>query len=159
MICMGRQVVIVLEGKREITAPARAGMLHDGSGDDWPECSLLIAPFKGWVREPSRSELSAGRDYFGRGSEIGAGVIDLPPCDLKSWTEVGDAKEIFYDRAGEKAPGYFRHRFHKPRGLWKIFFLVKRAAKGRVTLFKRGRIYRLDLPDGCIIDDRGIALP
>lgn len=157
---MGREIVIVLDTKREIAAPVRHGMLYDHTGDDWPRCSLLITKFRGWTHEPDKRESSSARDYFGRSAEIGAGTIDLPDASLAKWQRIGNAAEIFYDRAGTKAPGYYRHRFHKPRGLWKVIFFFKgRAAKDPVVLFKTKGAYRLELPDGCMIDDRGIAVP
>lgn len=160
LLCLGREIVIVLSNKREITAPRRAGMLHDASGNDWPACSLLITHFRSWTHEPDRHELSSGRDYFGRNAEIGAGTLDLPSRSLRTWRRIGDVSEIFYDRAGTKAPGYFRHRFHKPRGLWKVIFFFKgRAGKDPVILYKTTGAYRLELPAGCMIDDRGIAVP
>lgn len=157
---MGREIVIVLSSKREISPPMRAGMLYDHTGTDWPRCSLLIAGFRGDTHDPDKRELSSARDYFGRDADIGAGTVDLPTTRLSSWRRVGEASEIFYGRAGTKAPGYFRHRFHKPRGLWKVIFFFKgRAGKDPVVVYKLGRAYRLELPKGCMIDDRGIAVP
>lgn len=159
---MGRETLIVLEKRaREIAPPKRAGMLHDYTGRAWPKCSLLIQRFDGYVDDPDSRELSDAKDYFGRDAvdDIGVGEIELPPRGLSHWREIGEVKEIFYDRAGTKAPGYFRHRFHKPRGLWRLIHFFKRSAKLPVICYARRGAYRLDLPEGCIIDDRGIALP
>jgi hypothetical protein len=157
---MGREVAIVLRTKRELAPSVRAGLLYDDSGDAWPRCSLLIATFDGFTHEPTSAERRAAKDYFGRSATIGAGRVTIPPRSLSGWRRVGDVTDIFYDRAGTKAPGYFHHRFHKPRGLWKLLFLFKpTAAKAPVVLYQRRGAYRLELPDGCIVDDRGIALP
>lgn len=158
---MGRDVAIVLTNDREIDPPSRAGMLYDETGIDWPKCSLLIAPFRGWTHEPeSTKTFKSARYYFGRDTEIGAGTLTIPARALSSWTRVGDVREIFYLRAGTKAPGRFQHRFHKPRGLWRLIFLFnRRAANTPVVLYKSRGAYRLELPDGCMIDDRGIARP
>lgn len=155
---MGRAVLFVTKAGRDLNAPARHGMLHDPNGETWPKCSLLVTHFEqGW----KESKASEGRDYFGRNAIVWEGETELPPRDLARWKTVGELSTIFYDRAGTKAPGYFRHVFHKPRGLWRLLFLVKpRAAKGAVVLSRYGRnTYRVDLPSGCIVDDRGIALP
>jgi hypothetical protein len=157
---MGREILIVLSSEREIASPASAGMLYDHSGADWPRCSLLVTRFRGYTHDVDKRELGAARDYFGRNAEIGAGTVDLPPKSFAAWTRVGEVSEIFYGRAGTKAPGRFRHRFHKPRGMWKVIFFFKgRAAKDPVVLYKTRNAYRLELPSGCMIDDRGIAVP
>jgi hypothetical protein len=155
---MGRDVTFLLKSDREISPPKRHGMLHDPSGETWPRCSLLVAHFEqGW----KESKAPDGRNYFGRNAVVWEGEAELPPKDISKWKTVGELKTIFYDRAGTKHPGYFRHMFHKPRGLWRLLFLVKRsAANGPVVLSRYGRnTYRIDLPDGCVVDDRGIALP
>lgn len=159
MICMGRKVVLVMKNGREIEPPLRYGMLHDPSGVYWPKCSLLIAKF---TQGKHLSDDSDGKNYFGRKSTFKEGFIDLPPRDLDRWTRVGEIDEIFYDRAGEKAPGFFQHRFHKPRGLWKPIFKVWGVFSKKITdpivVYRLGRAYRIELPT-CIIDDRGVAAP
>lgn len=154
LLCMGREVAFVV-GRKEISAPKRAGMLYDASGTHWPSCSLLIAPF-----EQGTEEVDAGHDYFGRKATVFEGHVKLPRRRLEEWNELGEVKEIFYDRAGTKHPGFFRHEFHKPRGIYKLVFLIKgKAAKQPAVLYKLGDCFRLELPKGCIVDDRGIVLP
>lgn len=156
LICMGREVEFVLKDGREIKAKqTRDGMLRDPSGTYWPKCSLLIAPFE----NGTEASKQAG-NYFGRDAEVFEGRVDLPPQSLGEWQELGEVREIFYDRAGTKHPGFFRHEFHKPRGMYKLVFLIKgRAAKEPAVLYQHGDYFRLDLPKGCVVDDRGIVVP
>ena len=155
-ICMGRQVEIDLIGGKTIVAPKRAGMLYDSSGDEWPNCSLLIAAFS---QGRHRDSSSGGKDYFGKKAEVFAGDCKTPPVSLASWRKVGEVEAVFYSRAGTKAPGDFEHQFHKPRGLWRLIFPFKSASKKPVILYKLGKALRLELPEGCMVDDRGIILP
>lgn len=169
LICMGREVEFDLretpigrfdQGKT-VVAPPDAGLLHDESGAYWPRCSLLVANF-----ERGSEETDEGKNYFGRGAGVKRGSVELPPKDISAWQKLGEIKTIFYDRAGTKAPGYFKHQFNKPRGLYKLVFLVKGKAGKQpavlYTLFSRRlgqSFYRVELPSGCIVDDRGIVLP
>lgn len=169
VICMGRQVEIDLReapvgrssGGKTIVPPPDAGLLHDESGDYWPKCSLLIADF-----ERGDEQTDEGESYFGRGATITRGYAEAPPDDLSAWQRLGEIKTIFYDRAGTKHPGFFRHEFNKPRDLWRLVFLIKgKAAKQPAVLYthysrRLGQtFYRVELPDGCIVNDRGIVLP
>ena len=169
LICMGRQVEIDLRasalgsGSRSKSVKPRrdAGMLYDESGASWPKCSLLIAGF-----ERGRKKTDEGSSYFGRNADIREGSIDLPPKDLSAWHKLGEIDQIFYDRAGTKHPGFFRHQFNKPRGLYRVIFMFKRrASKQPAVLYSLWRrkteeqFYRIELPEGCIVDDRGVVLP
>lgn len=156
---MGRKVEIDLRGSKTIRPPRDAGMLYDDSGTYWPKCSLLIAEF-----DRGRKKTNEGKDYFGRNADRREGHLDPPPQDISAWRRLGEIDQIFYDRAGTKYPGFFRHEFNKPKGIRvKLIFLVKgKAAKEPAVLYtlKSGKtFYRIELPGGCIVDDRGIVLP
>lgn len=154
LVCMGRKVEIVLRDGREVKPDARVGMLYDESGEFWSPESLLIASF-----EQGSEESAHGYGYFGKQAVVYEGHVDLPPEPLDSWKKLGEVKEIYYDRAGTKFPGFFRHEFNKPRGLYKLLFLFKKAAKLPAILYQRGSAFRIELPRGSIVDDRGIVLP
>lgn len=155
LLCMGREIEFDLKSGETIIAPVRAGMLFDATGAAWPKCSLLVKRF-----ESGTARSKEGKDYFGRKADVYEGDIELPPRALSQWKRRGELEAIFYERAGTKLPGFFRHRFNKPRGLYKVIFWIKgRAAKTPAVLYSRGRDYRVELPDGCIVDDRGIVLP
>lgn len=157
---MGRHVAFKLETRRTLEAPARHGMLFDATGRDWPACSLLVAPFEQGRRDADERELSGGgKAYFGKSASVRAGAIELPDRSLRGWQERGEVSEVYYQRAGTRAPGRYRHKFHAPTGLLRVVFALKSAAKEPAILYSMGRMYRLELPKGCIIDDRGIVLP
>lgn len=160
LICMGRDVIFVLRGGREISAHRkRDGMLYDESGYYWPRRSLLVAPFD--QGRESANHVQKVRDYFGRKFDTFEGCVTrLPPRSLHGWRELGAIDQIFYDRAG-KYEGPFRHRFNSHRNLTQLLIgaIHRGAANSPSILFTNGVCYRVDFPKGCIIDDRGIVLP
>lgn len=158
LICMGRDVFFVLRGGREVSARRRRdGMLYDSSGYYWPKCSLLVAPFE---QGRDTCDVSKARDFFGRRVDVLEGrVPQLPPKDMHAWRAVGEVDQVFYDRAG-KHDGPFRHKFNSPHGMFKLVALFKkRVAESKVILYSLNGCYRLELPRGCIVDDRGFVLP
>lgn len=130
-------------------------MLYDGSGYYWPACSLLVAPFENG-REPCDAEKA--RDFFGRTTRVFEGQASLPPRELHAWRRLGEVDQVFYDRAGKHA-GPFRHKFNAPRGLWQILWPFMKGSDKPAVLYAHSGCYRVELPQGCIIDDRGIVLP
>jgi hypothetical protein len=162
LICMGRHIIFEFDDCDDLQLPPRWGMLRDPSGTFWPSCSLLFTRF---TQGSEEDETKPARNYFGRNAEILRGHVDVPPHDLKhGWREVGIVKQIFYERAGTKAPGRFKHKFNDPRGwMWLVALFKKRVSETPAVLFEydRGGVsaLRLELPDGCLVDERGIALP
>jgi hypothetical protein len=133
-------------------AHASGTMLHDPSGSSWPSCSLLFASFKRGGREATKDERAA-REYLGREYEIRVGTVTLPTRDLSAWTEIGPVSRIEYTRPGTKAPRRYFHNFGERR-------LAGLFRKGELpTLYRLGRVYRLELRKGCTVDDRGIVHP
>jgi hypothetical protein len=157
---MGTCVTFVLKDGGEIDARKRDALLYDPSGRYWPRCSLLVAGFDrgGGVARDATKE---ARAFYGRSATIRAGTLEMvPPLDLSAWARLGPLESIFYERRGTKAPGYFRHEFNKPRGLWKLIFAIKgRSVKQPAVLYNLRSLYRVELPEGCIVDDRGIVAP
>ena len=154
LVCMGRQVEIVLRDGREVKPNARIGMLYDELGEFWSPDSLLVASF-----DQGTEETTHGRGYFGKQAIVYEGHVDLPPESLGVWKKLGEVKEIYYDRAGTKHPGFFHHEFNKPRGLYRLLFLFKKAGKLPAVLYQYGDAFRIELPRGSIVDDRGIVMP
>lgn len=123
-------------------------MMHDESGKAWAYCSVLVGPFQ--QGDTALANDSSMRWYFGKGYEARRGKVDLPPRAIGKWQEVGQVERIFYERTGERAPGYFQHPFKK-----ETFF----GKEIRVVLYRHDRFLRLELPDGCIINDLGFVSP
>jgi len=170
LICMGRKIEINLRapgiglgsGSKRVKPARDAAMLYDESGEDWPTCSLLIGEF-----DRGKTESDEGSDYFGRSATVFEGGIDLPPENISTWHKLGEINEIYYDRAGTKHPGFFHHKFNKAKNLTQLLLypFKSRAFKKPAVLYSFWRrktseqFYRIELPDGCIVDDRGIVVP
>ena len=141
----------------------RGTMMHDESGRAWPRNSLIIGPFKPNTHGPvpdNRFE-GAPRYYLGRGYKARYGTVNLPPRSLRAWKFVGYASrgepedgEIQYVRRGIRAPGGFYHPWNKPM----LFGLIQ-GGKGRVRLYRYGAFYRLEMPRGATVNDRGFVRP
>jgi hypothetical protein len=157
LICKGLDVGFRMSNGRTINAPKSYGMLHDPTGRDWSECSLLVAGFGPNERLATKKELSGeAKNYFGADYEAVISTITLPPKSMDAWTLVGKVKRLWYFREG-KFEGAYKHDFNKPRGLYRVVFLVK--GKRDVFLFKHERSYRLELGSGCLLSDLGVIVP
>lgn len=151
ILVKGTRVVFDLKDGRSIHAPARAGMLHDPDGSDWKRCSVLVGPF---ARTREAIEDKKATHYFGRNYQARACRISLPPKPLSDgWKPIGPLERIWYTRPGTKYPGPFQHKF-KRGWLRAIFGLKKRA-----IVYRRSGWYRIEMPDGCTLDDRGFVSP
>jgi hypothetical protein len=127
-------------------------MLHDHTGKTWPKCSLLFSPFqkKGISIDDPPKE---ARWFYGRAYDLSKGSVHIPPRALSTWSRVDASDNIQYTRPGTRAPGDYEHLFGKRR--WQALY-----RKGKLpTLYRLGRLYRLELGSGCIVDDRGIVSP
>ena len=154
LVLKGTDVAFELEDGREIEASKRYGMLHDETGREWPARSVLVGPFRkgGEAEDPPRR----ARDYLGRTYTIkqGEAKTEIVPRALWNWDELGQVARIYYLRGGTKAPGRWQHPFNK-----RSAFAVLVKGPGKVTLYKWGAWYRLQLPRGAMLDSRGIVWP
>lgn len=164
LLATGTRVHIDLDDGRRIHGVPGSASLHDRTGRAWPKCSVLIMVFpRSGARLATEEEMTGaprqylGRTYRGKVSE----PIDLPPKALGAWERVGtvsrvkgDKGEIWYSRGGTKHPGRYRHEFNKGGKLVGFF-----KGEGTVVLYQRGRALRLQLPRGCMLDDRGFVWP
>lgn len=152
ILLKGTHVRIVLEDGGSLRFAPSYGLMHDPDGKAWPRCSLLVGPYL--VSERRLEPTPAMRAYFGRRAIVYDGRVDLPPRPLRDWRLLGLASKgrIYYWRGGTRYPGPFRHRFN--RG-WAAVLLGDK----RVQVYRRGRFVRLEMPDGCTIDDRGLVRP
>lgn len=151
LIAKGTEVLFEMHDGRDIEPRSRYALLHDPDGVVWAKCSLLVMPFdRGGA--PLSDDDADSRDYFGAAYVRKVGSVDTPPSDLTEWQEVGAVRRIYYYRDGVKYPGDFKHTFGK-RSIASLF------RSGEAVLHKRGSLYRLELPDWCSVDDRGIVAP
>lgn len=130
-----------------VKPPASYALCHDPSGKDWPKCSILILPFR---RGQGETDYRPAKEYFGYDPGLGV-VTSSPPRDLKQWTLVCEVDAIDYWRPGIDHEGDYEHYF-KGRGyVW--------GDKQFPKVYRRGRIYRLELGGGCVVNWRGICHP
>jgi hypothetical protein len=125
-----------------VRAPGGYGLLHDPSGRDWAKCSGLVIPF-----ETGGDEIddNAARQYLGYPAR--EGQVILPPKALSAWKRIGPALEIFYFRRRPgRLPSIHRDQYYHP-------------FKGAATVYRRGRIFRVELGPGCEWNVRGIVKP
>lgn len=146
LIAKGRGVTFELTNGDEVHCSG--AMMHDPSGRWWPSKSVLVGPAR--LRESKIEIEGDARAYFGR-SDGHVGRVNTPPKALGDWSYLGEVADIFYTRSGRRS-GYYRHSFNE--GLMALL-----RGKKRVRLYKRGRFYRLELPRGAQLDDRGFVQP
>jgi hypothetical protein len=123
-----------------IRLPASYGTFHDQEGKVLPKCDVFFATYKKTGR-PAKLGLGHRR-YFG--ADYVAQVAVLPKIPIAGWKKIGEVAQIFYVRKGKRASGGFHHPF---------------AQGHRPVLYKNGRIYKLSLGSGCLVDDRGFRWP
>jgi hypothetical protein len=158
LVAKADDVGLVMSNGRRLDCPQRARMLHDDSGKVWPACSILIASIRRGRREATDDEFSGdAQSWLGKDYVAHVGSFDPPPRDLSQWKYVGDVKKIYYVRYGTKAPGQFKHRFNRARGLYHIVAIIN--GKREVKLYRRGRMYRLELGGGCLVSSLGLVWP
>jgi hypothetical protein len=152
LIALADALLFELANGKEVVPPLRHALLRDPQGEAWPSCSLLVGGFK--KSRGSYTEKDADADaWLGKTYRKREGAIELPPRELSVWRKVGDVTRIFYDRRGNRAPGVYKHPFEKLQ----LFALLK--GKGKATLYRYKRWYRLELAKGCIVSARGIVWP
>ena len=127
---------------RRIKLPSGYGCVHDPSGHKLPRCTVYFAPFS-LTGRPAKMDLY-DRKWFGADYKGVQAIVDV---DASRWEPVARVTKVFYLRRGARAPFGFHHTFE-----------VKNLelSKGRVG---RSTVYKLELPYGCVVDDRGFVFP
>lgn len=138
LIIKGNSVVFVMKDGQRLRCPPSYGIIHDPDGEHFSRCEVFIGPIKKTQRRPTKSTNKANR-YFGTRYVQKVALVDVPKGP---WNPVGECVEILYKRPGQYANKYF-HIFKKRSPM----------------VSKCKRYYRLNLKDGCIIDDRGFVFP
>lgn len=151
LLVKGRAVSFDLTDGAEIDAPTDSSLLHDPTGRYWKKTSCLVMPIRKDGDEDDGDDFT--RDYYGKNYQTRVGDVTLPPKRLDAWRYEGDVEEIWYTRPGKKYPGRYRHQFNGRN----LRTLVK--GTGRVRLYSRGSIFRLDMPRGAVADGRGFFWP
>lgn len=137
LIVKGEAVVFLLADGRRVKPPASYGIVHDPEGKVFSKCTIFVGPVRRTGESVGHSPNS--RAYFGKKYDLRKATTGRPNGSFKT---IGQVVEIRYRRRGRYAGGYY-HPF-------KAF---------APTLSRSGRWYKLDLRDGCIVDDRGFVFP
>ena len=149
MIVKGTRVELERLDGSILKIPARYGMLHDPEGAQRARCEVFFAPFTELRRVPETVTPAAKR-YLGDNYEARLVRTDIP---RSGWVDAGLVKTIWYTRNGNRGKHRpnedFVHPFRSP-----IPF-----RKNPVPLSRSGRVYRISLGTGCVIDDRGFVFP
>jgi hypothetical protein len=127
--------------------PPTHGIIHDPEGTSLPRCLVFFGPYKTTQTRVSLDRTA--RKYFGSSYPAVAASVDIDVHG--NWVPLsGPVVQIWYLRRGHvgvKGP-------HQGR-----FFHPFKSVSPPLTLSRCGRYYCLELPDGCIVNDRGFVFP
>jgi hypothetical protein len=132
---------------RILMLPPSYGTFRDPSGNILPKCDVFFGP---WKKTRERADMNAShKRYFGASHR--ATLAILPKIPMTGWKRIGEVTQIFYVRRGTRAPGGYHHEYKRRGWIWK---------NGRKPILsKNGRLYKLSLGEGCVVDDRGYVFP
>lgn len=132
----------------DVRVPRGYVLVHDTSGNLLSRCDLYVVKWHkrslGSIEVPEdlpTSQLNAAKKYYGKSTPIRIGSVDIPEGP---WKRIpGKISCIRYYRAGVDRD-YYEHEFDP-----------------HVELYDCARpiAWRLPLPDGCVVDDRGFVRP
>lgn len=128
--------------------PPTYGIIHDPEGTSLPRCLVFFGPYRS-TANPVKLDRTA-RKYFGSSYQPVAASVDIDVHG--NWIPVNPSLvvQIWYLRRGDvgvKGP-------HQGR-----FFHPFKSVTPPLVLSKCGRNYCLEMPNGCIINDRGFVFP
>jgi hypothetical protein len=152
LMVRGDIVAFDLEGgdpDHPMTLPDDFGMVHDPTGTVLDPCVVYICRCKfDWKKSPSihKSIEQIAFDYFGDDVDLVNASVAIPEGP---WQFVGVVKTIHYERYGsdESHDGPFFHPFSD--SLPDVELYKSRCANA----------YMLQLPEGCVLNERGYVKP
>jgi hypothetical protein len=128
------RVAFQLVDGRLVRLPPSYGTFHEPGS-----CTVYFGPYK---KTRERADMNRSeRRYFGPDHK--AYVAILPKLSVTGWKMIGKVAVIYYVRRGQRARGGFHHPFKSRQPM----------------LSKAGRLYKLSLGSGCLVDDRGYVYP
>jgi hypothetical protein len=126
-----------------IYMPPSHVMVHDVHGELVRTCDLYVVPYvhtRNGASDSDKSLRKKAEEYYGKTTPLEMGTVDVP---TQGWHRVAATYAIRYRRMG-KHKGLYQHEFAELPWL----------EQNRSTL-----AFRLPLPDGCVLNDRGIVWP
>jgi hypothetical protein len=151
VICKGTRVIFELASGEDIKPPAAFALGHDPSGKEAPARYVYCGPYTRGGRADQDEVPDEAWRYLGRAHVIHCGSYNPPKAG--PWAKCGEVAVIYYVRGGKRAPGGMRHKFNRA-SLERVVL-----GRGKVTLSKCGRWYRLELPKNARVDERGFFWP
>jgi hypothetical protein len=127
---------------KNIYPPASSALLHDPEGKSWNKNSGLVAGFR---RERLDVTNGEAEKYFNY--EPNGGKINLPPKSLGQWHLVDEVDYIVYTRPGDR------------EGLGNNLRYEHDFKNYLPKVYRRGRVYRIELGPTCKWNWRGISSP
>ena len=141
VLVKGSKVVFLMKDGSKIRPSAGCGIIHDPDGQAFNRCVVYVGPVVHTRRKPNSIPSKATR-YYGRNYAPHVVQVQVPIDG--PWREIGEVVEILYERTrGSQYEG-------------KYFHIFKRRSP---RLSRCKGYYRLELQDGCIVDDRGFVFP
>lgn len=139
ILIKGHTVILELANGLVMKLPRSFGIIHDPTGEALPRCDVFFGAYRKTdkVGTPTRQSTA----YFGRRYQPKNTTIDIP---RGPWKNIGEVVQILYVRT-EKSQyaGKYYHPFKK------VHPVVSKCKS----------YYKLALPNGCILDDRGFVFP
>lgn len=129
------------DGKK-LTLPKHFQIVHDTTGSTCRHCDVFVCAIGPRTpRNVTTGTDEDARNYFGKSARLAAKVVDLP---RGPWSRLALVDAIWYRRPflGELVP--YEHPYNP-----EVWLYVSRTEHA----------YKIALPDGCSIDERGFVWP
>jgi hypothetical protein len=131
--------------KSDVPLPRNYVVVHDTTGNLLSKCDLYIVRYypkrTSDVDEISAEEIAAARRYYGRNVRVSVGSVELPEGP---WKKIrGKMSMIRYRRVGVDGDNY-EHVWEPSVDLYDC---------------ENPYAFRLPLPEGCLVDERGFVRP
>ena len=120
-------------------------LAHDSTGAILDPCEFFILKWRSGAKmAPRPEEVREAEAYFGEGKKIRRGRVQIPQG---KWRKICRIAVIRYTRYGDLA-GDYEHPYdlYYEKPVW-LFILNRPLA------------FKLRLPDGCLVDERGFVRP
>jgi hypothetical protein len=140
IVVKGSKVIFLMKDGSKIRPKSSFGIIHDTGGEVFDRCVIFVGPYKKTRKKAEKPPTAATR-YFGSNYTQHECIVNIPSGP---WKYLGEVVQILYERT--KGSKYAAKYFH-----------VFKTKSPRLS--KCGSYYRLNLQDGCIVDDRGFVFP
>lgn len=138
ILIKGQNVKFEMSDGGWVAPPSSHGIIHDPDGSQLERCFVYVGPYKATNEQISLTK--DAKSYFGPDYKGTKATVDVPDGP---WNLVGEAVQILYRRPGKYRGKYF-HFFNQ---------------KTTVLISKCRNHFRMELPNGCIVNWRGFVFP